>query len=149
MSITFADVNLGSVQDIDTIGMQSDGEPPLELFRTDFANREFATVIPRSVFINGRAAAPARLTLPEQRLQDAPVLMASPQIAPGSAQRVADAVNKPANAPADRVIVRRPATKRASRYERRCNRAVARRRLSFAAHTCTPRPTPAHRAAAR
>ncbi len=99
-------LNLGNVQDIDTIGTQSDGEPPLELFRTDFANREFATVIPRSVFINGRAAAPARLTLPEQRLQDAPVLMASPQIAPGSAQRVASAVNKPANAPADRVIVR-------------------------------------------
>ena len=54
-----------------------------------FANRQFASVVPRPVFINGRAVAPALLTLPEQRLQDAPVLMGSPQIAPASAQRVA------------------------------------------------------------
>ena len=53
----------------------------LEIFDREFANREFATVVPRSVFINGRPVAPARLTLPEQRLQNAPVLMASPQIA--------------------------------------------------------------------
>jgi len=99
-------LNLGNVQDIDAIGLQADGEPPLELFSMHFANREFATVIPRSIFINGRAVALARLTLPEQRLQNAPVLMASPQIAPASAQRVADAVNKPASTSADRVIVR-------------------------------------------
>src|SRR5215472_14406162 len=42
-------LNLSNVQDIEAIGLQADGEPPRELFRTHFANREFATVIPRSV----------------------------------------------------------------------------------------------------
>ena len=81
-------LNFGNVQDIDAIGLRVDSEPPLELFRMHFVNREFATVIPRSDFINGRAAAPARLTLPEQRLQNAPVLMAAPQIAPALPQNV-------------------------------------------------------------
>jgi hypothetical protein len=99
-------LNLGNIEDVEAIGVQSDGEPPLELFNEDFANRGLATVIPRSVFINGRSVAPARVTLPEQRLQNAPVLMASPQISPPSARRVAQAVNKPANAPPDRMIVR-------------------------------------------
>jgi len=84
-------LNSGAVQDVGSIAMQADGEPPLEMFNEDFANRLFATVVPRSVFINGRPAALARLTLPERRLQNAPVLMASPQIAPASAQRLARA----------------------------------------------------------
>lgn len=99
-------LNFGNVQDIDEIGLQVDGEPPLELFRMHFVNREFATVIPRSDFINGRGAAPARLTLPEQRLQNAPVLMAAPQIAPALPQSVVSAANKPAAKPPDRVIIR-------------------------------------------
>ena len=82
-------LNLGNIEDADAIRMQADGEPPLEVVNKDFANRQFASVVPRPVFINGRAVAPALLTLPEQRLQDAPVLMGSPQIAPPSAQRVA------------------------------------------------------------
>jgi hypothetical protein len=69
----------------------------LETFREDFANRLFATVVPRLVFTNGRPVAPARVSLPEKRLQDAPVLMGSPQIAPTSAQRVARATT--ANSP--------------------------------------------------
>jgi hypothetical protein len=97
-------LNFGNVKSLDSIGLQANGEPPLQLFREEFANREYATVIPRSVFINGRAAAPARLSLPEQRLQNAPVLMASPQIAPPSPQKIVRAVGKPANAPPDRVI---------------------------------------------
>jgi hypothetical protein len=84
-------LNFGTVQDVAAIGVGTDGEPPLETFREDFANRLFATVVPRSVFTNGRPVAPARVSLPEKRLQDAPVLMASPQIAPASAQRVARA----------------------------------------------------------
>ena len=99
-------LNFANVQDVDSIGLQANGDPPLELFNREFANREYATVIPRSAFVNGRPAAPARLTLPEQRLQNAPVLMASPQIAPPSAQKVARAMSKPANAPPDRVIIR-------------------------------------------
>jgi hypothetical protein len=82
---------LGIVEDVAAIGVRADGEPPLETFHEDFANRLFATVVPRVVFTNGRTVAPARVSLPEKRLQNAPVLMASPQIAPASAQRVARA----------------------------------------------------------
>ena len=84
-------LNFGTVQDLAAIGVRADGEPPLETFHEDFANRLFATVVPRSIFTNGRSVAPARVSLPEKRLQNAPVLMASPQIAPASAQRVARA----------------------------------------------------------
>jgi hypothetical protein len=98
-------LNLGNVRDVAVIGMQADREPPLELFNEDFANRLFATVVPRSVFINGRPVAAARVSLPEKRLQNAPVLMASPQIGPPSAiQRVARAATT--NPPVARVIVR-------------------------------------------
>jgi hypothetical protein len=84
-------LNLGNVRDVETIAMQADGEPPLEVFNGEFANRQYATVVPRPVFINGRLVAPALVTLPERRLQNAPVLMGSPQIAPASALRVAGA----------------------------------------------------------
>lgn len=84
-------LNLGSVQDVAAIGVRADGEPPLEAFDEDFANRLFATVVPRLAFTNGRPIASARVSLPEKRLQNAPVLMASPQIAPAAAQRVARA----------------------------------------------------------
>jgi hypothetical protein len=67
----------------------------LETFNEDFANRLFATVVPRIIFTNGRPVAPARVSLPEKRLQNAPVLMASPQIAPPSVQRVARAATNP------------------------------------------------------
>ncbi len=97
-------LNLGNVQDVETIGMQADGEPPLEVFNGDFANRQLASVVPRPVFINGRPVAPARVTLPAQRLQNAPVLMGSPQIAPASAQPVARAALN--TAPLSRVAVR-------------------------------------------
>ena len=85
-------LNFGSVQDVAAIGVRADGELPLEAFNEDFANRLFATVVPRLIFTNGRSAAHARVPLPEKRLQDAPVLMASPQIAPASTQRVANVV---------------------------------------------------------
>jgi uncharacterized protein DUF6600 len=92
-------LNLGNVEDVGAIRLQADGEPPLELYHTDFANRKLATVVLRATFVNGRAVAPARVTLPEQRLRNAPVLMASPQIAPPSAQPVARVV-PPATKPA-------------------------------------------------
>jgi hypothetical protein len=88
-------LNVGTVQDVAAIGVRADGEPPLETFNEDFANRLLATVVPRVVFTNGRAVASARVSLPEKRLQNAPVLMASPQIAPASAQRIARAANSP------------------------------------------------------
>ena len=99
-------LNSGDVRDVAAIRMQADDEPPLELFRTDFANRRLATVVPRSVFVSGRPIAPARVTLPEQRLQNAPVLMASPRIAPPSPQLVARVVLPAAKPAAMRVAVR-------------------------------------------
>jgi hypothetical protein len=83
------------VQKPDAIRMPDSGEPPLELFDEIFANRQYATVVPRAVFLKARAVASARITLPERRLQNAPVLMASPQIEPASTQRIARAPNPP------------------------------------------------------
>jgi hypothetical protein len=99
------DLNRGNLQDVGTIHMPANGEPPLEVFDEPFANRQFATVVPRSVFTNGRPVAAARMTLPEQRLRDAPVLMASPQLTPASAQHVARASTTTVNAPPHRVAV--------------------------------------------
>jgi hypothetical protein len=96
-------LNFGIVKDVSAIGIGGDGEPPLETFHQDFANRLLATVVPRLVFTNGRPVPFARVSLPEKRLQNAPVLMASPQIAPASAQRVARAA-KP-NPPVTHAIV--------------------------------------------
>src|SRR5215831_11359417 len=75
-------LNFAAVPDVAEVATQADRESALEMFHEDFANRLAATVVPRSVFVNGRAVAPARVSLPEKRLQDAPVLMASPQIGP-------------------------------------------------------------------
>jgi hypothetical protein len=96
-------LNFGNVQNVGAIGLRADGEPPLELFHTDFVNRQLATVVPRSTFVNGHAVAPVRVTLPEQRLRNAPVLMASPQIAPPSAQPVVRVVPPAAKPTATRV----------------------------------------------
>jgi hypothetical protein len=99
------DLNRGNVEDVGKIGLPANGEPPLEVFDEQFANRQYASVVPRSVFLNGRPAASALMTLPEQRLRDAPVLMASPQLAPVSAQQVVRATPT-VIAPAVRVAVK-------------------------------------------
>ena len=39
-------LNLGSIEDPQSIRVQADGEPRLEFFSREFANREFATVVP-------------------------------------------------------------------------------------------------------
>jgi hypothetical protein len=85
-------LNLGNVRDLGQIRLQADGEPPLEVFDQHFANRRFAGVVPRPIFVSGGAVAPAQLTLPEERLENAPVLMGSPQIRPETHQ-VAIAAN--------------------------------------------------------
>jgi Family of unknown function (DUF6600) len=97
-------LNAATLRDAVAIEVRADGARALEMFNEDFANREFATVVPRSIFTRGRPVASARITLPEKRLQDAPVLMASPQILPPSNERVARAVS--AIPPSNRVIVR-------------------------------------------
>jgi hypothetical protein len=98
------DLNRGSVEDLAAIRMPADGQPPLEIFNREFANQQYATVVPRAVFISGRPVAAARIFLPEQRLHNAPVLMASPQLAPAApAPRVARIA---APAPASRLALR-------------------------------------------
>jgi hypothetical protein len=97
-------LNRGNVREVETLQLQSNSRLPLEVFDQDFTNRQFATVVPRSVFANGRPVAPARVMLPERRLQNAPVLMGSPQIAPVSTQQrvarvaIATATNPPSHA---------------------------------------------------
>ncbi|MBO0736397.1 MAG: hypothetical protein J2P48_07490 [Alphaproteobacteria bacterium] len=106
-------LNRANVPDVQAIRMHADGSPPLEVVNEDFANRQFASVVLRSVFVNGRPVAPARIGLPEQRLQDAPVLMGSPQIGPPSARLVARVATPAVTAPATHVAtsaVKAPAT---------------------------------------
>jgi hypothetical protein len=79
-------LNQSDVSDLETVRLDANGEPPLEVVDRDFANRRFASVVPRPVFVNGGAVAQALLALPEQRLQNAPVLMGSPQIGPAVRQ---------------------------------------------------------------
>ena len=94
-------LNQGAVSDLETIQLDANDEPPLEVVDRHFANRGFASVVPRPVFVNAGAVAQALLTLPEQRLQDAPVLMGSPQVGPAVHQ----------------VAVAAPATARSSRAQ--------------------------------
>ena len=75
-------LNRGNVADVGVIQLDASGEPPLEVFDEHFDNRGFASVVSRPVFVNGGPVAQSLLTVPEQRLQDAPVLMGSPQISP-------------------------------------------------------------------
>jgi len=75
-------LNRGDVADVSVIRVRADGEPPPEIADAHFANRQFASVVPRPVFVAGQAVAPALLQLPQERLQNAPAIMGSPQIGP-------------------------------------------------------------------
>ena len=88
-------LNRGNIADVWVIQLDANGDPPLEVFDEHFANRRFAGVVPRPVFVSGGAVAPALLSLPEARLENAPVLMGSPQIGP-AAHRVAVAASETA-----------------------------------------------------
>ena len=90
-------LNLGNVTDVSVIHMDANGDPPFEVFGNNFANRRFSSVVPRPVFRNGETAATSLLSLPELRLQNAPVLMGSPQIRPAETRVAAApaAVNQP------------------------------------------------------
>jgi hypothetical protein len=83
-------LNQGAVSDLEMIQSDANGEPPLEVVDRHFANRGFASVVPRPVFVNGGAVVQALVDVPQQRLQDAPVLMGSPQVDP-AVHRVAAA----------------------------------------------------------
>jgi uncharacterized protein DUF6600 len=75
-------LNRGQTGDLGVLRVRADGEPPVEVADTHFANRQFASVVPRPVFVAGHAVAPAQLQLPLQRLKNAPAIMGSPGIGP-------------------------------------------------------------------
>src|SRR5204863_7364040 len=53
-----------------------------------YQNRRCATGVPRAVFAGGRAVAPAQVSLPPERLGNAPLLLGSPQIMPPASKPV-------------------------------------------------------------
>jgi Family of unknown function (DUF6600) len=87
-------LNAGNIPDLGIIRRRADGEPPGEIANAHFANRQFASVVPRPVFVAGQAVRLALLQLPPQRLENAPAIMGSPQIghpAPPAPARIAAA----------------------------------------------------------
>ena len=81
-------INVGAVKDVAKIGPGVGNEPPAELITRHYQNRHFTTVVPRAVFAGGRAVAPAQVLLPQERLDNAPLLLASPQIMPPASKPV-------------------------------------------------------------
>ena len=77
-------LNAGSVTDPSAIDPGIHGDPPAEIVNGDYLYRRFASVVPRSVFTGGRLVAAAQLQLPERRLENAPLLAGSPEIAPAT-----------------------------------------------------------------
>jgi hypothetical protein len=73
-------INEGSVKDIDKIVIRPNAGPPPEVARAHFANRRFATVVPREVFADARRVRPAMIHLPAAALERAPVEPRPPQI---------------------------------------------------------------------
>jgi len=59
-------------------------EPPAGIVNGDYRNRRDARIVPRAVFTAGRPVASSLLQLPERRLDNAPLLAGSPQIAPAA-----------------------------------------------------------------
>jgi hypothetical protein len=75
-------INRANVADLGLIRLNKDGEPPAEIANAHFANREFASVVPRPVFVAGQPVANSLVAIPDRRLRDAPVIMGSPKIGP-------------------------------------------------------------------
>jgi hypothetical protein len=94
-------INHGAVADLAAIRTDNHGEPAGDIANAHFANRAFASAVPRAVFVGGDPVAPALVTIPDERLRDAPVIIGSSAIGPPPppAARVAVAHNRPATVP--------------------------------------------------
>jgi hypothetical protein len=92
---TIRHINAGAVHDLATIGAGANNQPPAAIVNGDYRNRRFATIVPRPVFVAGRAVAPASIQLPGRRLDNAPLLAGSPQIPPAASSppQIASAVH--------------------------------------------------------
>jgi Family of unknown function (DUF6600) len=75
-------LNRPAVADVATIGPAADGLPPADIVKGAYRNRVSARAVPRLIFTSGRPVRPALLTLPDRRLENAPLLAGSPQIGP-------------------------------------------------------------------
>jgi hypothetical protein len=75
-------VNSPDVADLSAVRIREDGEPPAEIVNAHFANREFASVVPRPIFVGGGMVAAALVWIPDERLRNAPAIMGSPRIGP-------------------------------------------------------------------
>jgi hypothetical protein len=71
-------VNVTNVRNINTIVVRNDGNPPPRVVNQNFANRRFATVVPRRVFANADRVAPAAIHVPETELRRARVTTRPP-----------------------------------------------------------------------
>jgi hypothetical protein len=89
-------LNTGDITDLGIIRLRADGEPPAEIVNAHFANRQFASVVPRPVFVAGQAVPPTLLQLPRERLENAPAIMGSPQIGPPAPPALARVAMAPA-----------------------------------------------------
>jgi Family of unknown function (DUF6600) len=95
-------LNADAVGDVATIGPALAGGPPANVVNGKYRNRRFASVVPRPVFLAGRPVASALVRLPDQRLDNAPLLAGSPHLAPPLPHAAAAAV---AAARADRPVL--------------------------------------------
>ncbi len=82
-------LNEGAGVDLAALGPPADGGPPAAVINGEYENRRFASVVPRAVFLAGQPVAPALVRLPDQRLDNAPLLAGSPQLAPPAPRAVA------------------------------------------------------------
>ncbi|HEX3860601.1 MAG TPA: DUF6600 domain-containing protein [Stellaceae bacterium] len=79
---TIRALNVASVPPATALASGDGSKPPAAVLTAEYRNRRFASVVPRTVFLGGRPVAPALVKLPDIRLDNAPVLAGSPQIAP-------------------------------------------------------------------
>ncbi|HEV2302991.1 MAG TPA: DUF6600 domain-containing protein [Stellaceae bacterium] len=75
-------LNSGHVKDLDRLKPGPRGGPPREAVSAKFANRRFATVVPRQVFERAGRVDKARLKVEPAKLERAPVQIGPPKIAP-------------------------------------------------------------------
>jgi hypothetical protein len=71
-------INAGAVHNVAAIGPGLNGQLPAAVVNGDYRNRRFASVVPRPVFVAGRAVASSMIELPGARLDNAPLLAGSP-----------------------------------------------------------------------
>ncbi len=83
-------LNRGNAVDLSAVRLGADGEPSAEITNAHFANRSFASVVPRSIFVAGQPIADALLTIPNERLRNAPAIMGSPRIGAAAANAGCD-----------------------------------------------------------